>query len=806
LRAWQVTYPDNTSVTSVFDPTGSLISLSGARTYPVAYTYDYAGRMKTMTTWSNFAGNQGAAVTTWNYDPKRGWLVGKAYADGNGSTYAYTPGGRLLTRSWARGVTTTYTYGFKVAGGPDQSGDLVGVSYSNDPQNTPSITYTYDRQGRQAAVVRNGVTTTLNYGAAGQLLSESYSGGVLSGLSVAGGYDPYLRRTSLAALNGSASLFQDSFGYDAASRLKTVGDGANDAAAYSYLANSPLVSQVSLTQNGATRMTTTRQYDFLNRLTSVNSTGAAPALSYACAYNSANQRAGVTTANGSYWAYGYDSLGQVTSGKKYWSDTTPVAGQQFQYGFDTIGNRQTTDAGGDQTGANLRRATYTANSLNEYTSRDVPGAVDIMGVALATNSTLSVNGQTPYKKVEYYRQQLTVANGAAPVWQAVTVSATNETTVSGSAFVARTPEGFSYDTDGNLLSDGRWAYAWDAENRLIQMTANTAAGPQQTIVFGYDWKGRRIQKQVWPNTTQTGSPTNNTIFLYDGWNLIGVLNSSFILQRSFMWGLDLSGSMQGAGGVGGLLEVNDAGNGVHFVAYDGNGNVAGLVKAADGTSSALYEYGPFGELVRATGPMAKVNPFRFSTKFQDDEIDLLYYGYRYYNASTGRWICRDPLGEAGFQLVGQPTKTTPEREAEQGDASLAELGARVPWLAGSLNEIRAQLRRDASNDIAGSPDDGSYAFVRNGPIGAFDAVGLKWVGGIPVPFFFACPNKIEGRICAGYLCKFYVRISGVPRYPKSLAICIEANIGWMTYGCVSRSFPTFKDGCNNARQCFLSFW
>jgi len=54
--------------------------------------------------------------------------------------------------------------------------------------------------------------------------------------------------------------------------------------------------------------------------------------------------------------------------------------------------------------------------------------------------------------------------------------------------------------------------------------------------------------------------------------------------------------------------------------------------------------------------MAKVNPFRFSTKYQDDESDLVYYGYRYYNASTGRWLSRDPIGEKGginlYVLVG----------------------------------------------------------------------------------------------------------------------------------------------------------
>ena len=55
--------------------------------------------------------------------------------------------------------------------------------------------------------------------------------------------------------------------------------------------------------------------------------------------------------------------------------------------------------------------------------------------------------------------------------------------------------------------------------------------------------------------------------------------------------------------------------------------MAALVQATDGTISAQYEYGPFGEVIRATGPMAKANPFRFSTKYQDDETDLLYYRY-----------------------------------------------------------------------------------------------------------------------------------------------------------------------------------
>jgi RHS repeat-associated protein len=101
-----------------------------------------------------------------------------------------------------------------------------------------------------------------------------------------------------------------------------------------------------------------------------------------------------------------------------------------------------------------------------------------------------------------------------------------------------------------------------------------------------------------------------------------------------------------------MLEVTYSGSSTtnSFATFDGNGNVSSLVNAANATTLAQYEYGPFGEVIRVTGPMAKANPFRFSTKYQDDESDLLYYGFRYYSANEGRWINRDPINEPGFIL------------------------------------------------------------------------------------------------------------------------------------------------------------
>lgn len=72
-----------------------------------------------------------------------------------------------------------------------------------------------------------------------------------------------------------------------------------------------------------------------------------------------------------------------------------------------------------------------------------------------------------------------------------------------------------------------------------------------------------------------------------------------------------------------------------------------LVNAGSGEPSARYDYAPFGELLRASGEAAALNPFRFSTKYADAETGLLYYGYRYYNRSMGKWISRDPLEEKG---------------------------------------------------------------------------------------------------------------------------------------------------------------
>ena len=115
------------------------------------------------------------------------------------------------------------------------------------------------------------------------------------------------------------------------------------AARYEYLTNSSRAGTVTFKNNGQTVMTTTREYDSTNRLKRVASATASGATVYSAlyTYDAAGRRIQATAApDNTRWDYGYDSLGQVISGRKYWCVGSFVAGQQFEYAFDTIGNRE----------------------------------------------------------------------------------------------------------------------------------------------------------------------------------------------------------------------------------------------------------------------------------------------------------------------------------------------------------------------------------------------------------------------------------------------------------------------------------
>ena len=642
-----------------YDVRGATTRTWGDAAYPVEYVYDNLGQRTESRTYRG-GQNWGASawpstttgtadVTQWVYDAPTGLLTKKRDAAGKETSYAYDTLGRLQTRTWARTdalgnpVSAAYSY-------DPLTGTMAGVDYSDS---TPDVTFAYDRGGRAHTITDAAGTHTRTYNARGGLKTESISGGILDLVQVNASYDEYLRRQYAQAVQGATVLVSQSYGYDSASRLETITSGGQSVT-YGYQPASGLLSTTSYT--GGTVVG--RSYDTLGRTQSITTTPAADAAqSYAYTYNNLSQRTRVTREDGSYWAYDYDDRGELTSGKKFWADNTPVFGAQTEYVFDNVGNRTSSRAGGNTLGA-LRQSIYTPNALNQYTQRTVPGAADVTGTANAA-ATVSVNNEATARRGDYFYKELAVNNAAGPVYAQVgVVGARNNfgaggedavTERGGRVFVPQAVETYSYDADGNLTSDGRWNYTWDAENRLTSMEArpNVPAEARLRLEFAYDWSGRRIQKQVYSWDAVNGYMRQSvTRFVYDGWNLMAEIDETGAPVRSYVWGQDLSGSLEGAGGTGGLLLVRQ-GSDTYQVGYDASGNATTLVNAASGKAAASYDYDPFGNTLKAVGEFASSNPFRFSTKYADAETGLVYYGERYYQPQTGRWLGRDPLGEAG---------------------------------------------------------------------------------------------------------------------------------------------------------------
>jgi len=103
-------------------------------------------------------------------------------------------------------------------------------------------------------------------------------------------------------------------------------------------------------------------------------------------YNSANQRTRAGLADGSYWVYDYDKLGQVVSGKRYWSDGTPVAGEQFAYVL-TRSKQPYRHLGRGALRAGLRSATYTAKPNEPITHLAVKSLVRSISWGLSCGPT-----------------------------------------------------------------------------------------------------------------------------------------------------------------------------------------------------------------------------------------------------------------------------------------------------------------------------------------------------------------------------------------------------------------------------------
>ncbi|MCG8407086.1 MAG: hypothetical protein MI923_17965 [Phycisphaerales bacterium] len=538
--------------------------------------------------------------TRWDRDGVSGLLTRKVYPDSTQVKYVYNDYSALKSRDWARGPIsivgeTSYTYD------PD-TGQLTNIDYTDS---TPDIAFTYDRLGRIATVTDALGTHTFTYNAKLQLESEEIAGSIYDATItrtyqgtqiVPGRYDGFGIGMDTGNWNDD---FEATYLFDTHGRLNHVSGTAlpNCGVRYTYLTDSDLIERIEYEANLTTFAETVRSYEATRDvLTSVEDKWGTTVISkYDYAYDDLARRqhvvnggkAFVDHSEEAYSSYSYTIRNELERSQRFEGTDTQAIPQVAITGQDFT---YTYDLIGNRMSSSIDQGTpttYTANNVNQYTSTASPA------------------------------------------------------------------ETFVYDSDGNMTGDGDFTYAYDAENRLV--SATDALGI--VVEFTYDYRGRRVQKIV--RNSSTGVVSDNTRFVYDGWNVVLELdgNNEDAILRKYAWGLDLSSLIQSAGGIGGLLAVEDTDGTVatnddvpYLYFYDGNGNVGQLMDFSDTQTlsiAAHYEYDPYGNLITGVGSYWQANPFRFSTKYFDEEIGLYYYGYRYYAPRLGRWLNRDPIEERG---------------------------------------------------------------------------------------------------------------------------------------------------------------
>ena len=187
---------------------------------------------------------------------------------------------------------------------------------------------------------------------------------------------------------------------------------------------------------------------------------------------------------------------------------------------------------------------------------------------------------------------------------------------------------FSYDRNGNLIEqegEKNFRLTYDALDRIIQVETEG-----QFFTYSYDERNRRLKKSSLHNTE---------FYLYVDQNEVGSCN-----QEGQLIEYRLLGNARGAE-IGGAVALELEGS-FYTPIHDFQGSVALLLQSGKQVA-ASYSYSAFGEETLSN----TLCPWRFSSKRVDEETGFIYFGRRYFDPTTARWITPDPLGfDAGPNL------------------------------------------------------------------------------------------------------------------------------------------------------------
>ena len=552
-----------------------------------------------MLAWSKAPGESDALRTGYAYDAMdRVTSVSKAVPSlpvsvSNSYTYEHDRV-KTLTHSNTAEASTTYTFNYGAFGLP--SSILVG-------QRT-LISNTYDTAGR-----------TFN------LLNAAYG----NGASIAYSYDSHDRVTGIRFNGDAADRF--TFQYDNCGALGLVRDTVNHLETrYTYDFAGRLVRIETKGTDGNTYSNKFEwDYDDAGRVSTLRTWVNDRACHSNFAYDDDNRTTGFSIGaiekNWSYDSYGrissilckHQDNTRVTTTPSYVSPDASHASAQvaswrnqalnydktYSYTYDNLGNILSISDGSSS-------VSYAYDALGQLTRENNQAAGKTWVFSYDAGGNILSRVEYAYTTGALGEPLNTLAYGYDDTlgWKDLLTSYGSQ---------AR-----SYDTIGNLTSDGTWTYTWQGGRQLASMAKDGTS-----VSFAYDEKGLRLSKTVNDVVTR---------YTYSQGELIHVLDGSdrMTIRR------DPNGQPMTIGFNGSE----------HFYLYNAQGDVVAIANYS-GEVVVEYTYDAWGNPLSCTGSLAdtlgKKNPFRYRGYVYDEETGLYYLKSRYYDPRVGRFICSDGI-------------------------------------------------------------------------------------------------------------------------------------------------------------------
>jgi RHS repeat-associated protein len=348
-------------------------------------------------------------------------------------------------------------------------------------------------------------------------------------------------------------------------------------------------------------------------------------------YNQASQRTAETNTAGDFRNYTYDNASELKAavGKEA-GGTTNRWQEQLGYAYDAAGNLNY------RTNNGLLGA-FNVNNLNELTTVTNGGRLTVAGTTTIPATSVTVNSSNAilYADATFAATNMPLINGTN-TFTAIGQDSYGHSSTNVSICYLPTTNSFSYDLNGNLLSDTNRNFAYDDENQLTSVWVTNVWRED----FVYDGKFRRRIEKDFAWQGGTWAQTNEIHSIYDG--------NSVIQERDANNNPLVTYTRSGSS----LLARTDYGQeipGSPTTAYyhlDGNANVTMLIYANQNIA-ARYGYGPFGDTLSMSGPLANLNTYRFASKEWNNSAGIYNFGRRYYDPILQRWLNRDPIQELG---------------------------------------------------------------------------------------------------------------------------------------------------------------